>query len=292
MQKSSYLKINYCPICEGKSNKKLEKFNKDYLVKCNSCNFVFSDRKPTQIELDVVYNSYDYEASESTNETISKKDSIVQKLTSMTQVKSVLDVGCGNGEWLDSFRRRGCSTYGTEYNERQRKVALSKGHKLLDGGLFPLVDEGQSFDIIVFTEVIEHIQNPKEVLSNFNKLLNNKGILFITTPNFSAIERYILGDSWGIVCYPEHLTYFTPKTLNLVLEKTEFSKVQIYTENISLYRILQGLGASKKSQISISDNIQSLTAPAGALSKMKKLINKILSLFGIGVSIVAIYKKS
>jgi hypothetical protein len=67
-----------------------------------------------------------------------------------------------------------------------------------------------------------------------NSLLTKDGLIYITTPNFSALERYVLKDDWGIITYPEHLTYFTPKTLNHALVKSNFSKIKIYTENISI----------------------------------------------------------
>lgn len=284
--------LDVCPVCKNKSRDKLPKFSDDYLVRCKKCQLVFSERKPTQAELDAVYNQYSYVNSTSTSATIAKKEKIVDVIMKVGVVRSVLDVGCGNGEWLDAFRRRGCVTYGTEYNEHQRQVALAKGHEMLNGGLFPLIEEGQQFDLIVFTEVIEHIQNPIDVLFNFNKLLAEGGIVFITTPNFSAIERYVLGNSWGMICYPEHLTYFTPGTLHFTLQIAKFSKIALYTENISLYRILQAIGASRKSQIVFSDNLQSLTASGGTLSLLKFGLNKLLAFFGVGVSIVAIYKKA
>jgi SAM-dependent methyltransferase len=252
--------------------------------------------RPTEPELDVVYNNYDYGSEPPNSTAIAKKRSIAKILHSYRKIEFVLDVGCGSGEWLDIFRESKCHTFGTEYNEKQKRTALGKGHKILDGGLLPVPEDNLKFDLVIFTEVIEHIQNPIETLSHLNSLLSENGLIYITTPNFSAIERHILKDNWGIICYPEHLTYYTPRTLNLALRKTNFSKIRIYTENISIFRIMQGFnkktaGKDGLSPLNLSDKIQAAASQNVTLNFAKKLINFFLNFFGVGVSIVAVYKK-
>jgi len=211
---------------------------------------------------------------------------------SLGKISSVLDVGCGKGVWLNIFKEFGCDTFGTEYNDDLKTFASSVGHTMLDGGLFPIVREDQKFDLIIFTEVIEHIQNPNEVLSHFNNILSNDGLIFITTPNFSEIERHFLRGKWKNVMYPEHLSYYTPATLNSVLNKTGYSKISLYSENIGVFVILESLGFSSNARISVSGGIQSATTKSKALSTIKILINKFLNMAGNATSIKAIYKKS
>jgi len=211
---------------------------------------------------------------------------------SLGKISSVLDVGCGKGAWLNIFKEFGCDTFGTEYNDDFKTFVSSVGHTMLDGGLFPIVRKDQKFDLIIFTEVIEHIQNPNEVLSYFNSILSNDGLIFITTPNFSAIERHFLRGKWKNVMYPEHLSYYTPATLNRILKKTSYSKISLYSENIGVFVILESLGFSSNTRISVSSGIQTATTGSKALSTIKILINKLLNMAGIGTSIKAIYKKS
>ena len=67
------------------------------------------------------------------------------------------------------------------------------------GVLDPTKYEPESFDIVCSFEVIEHINNPREELSNFNKLLRPGGLVYCTTPNFNAVERYQLGSDWNVL---------------------------------------------------------------------------------------------
>jgi 2-polyprenyl-3-methyl-5-hydroxy-6-metoxy-1,4-benzoquinol methylase len=288
--------IEFCPICNSSKNIKLKKYDKDHLTKCKKCSFVYSLKIPSKLELDSVYNNYNYDDNITSIGDINKKTSIAKLLFSQKNIAFVLDVGCGAGVWLDILKENKCKTYGTEYNDKQKSIALSKGHKILEGGLFPIVDDGVKFDLIIFTEVIEHIQNPIEALLYLNSLLAKDGLIYITTPNFSAIERYVLKDDWGIISYPEHLTYFTPKTLNHALVKSNFSKIKIYTENISIFRIIEAYNKNSRRQSKlpsdkISEKIQSITNQKITLKIVKKIINFVLNIFGVGVSIVCIYQK-
>jgi SAM-dependent methyltransferase len=280
-----------CPICGDKKFESIPKLKSHYIVKCMSCGFVFSNRIPWQSELDDVYKNYNYESTTETAETLSKREDIARKLISIKPTLNVLDVGCGNGAWLDAFRKFRCKTFGTEYNEHQMRVAKSKGHIILEGGLFPQTHSGDKFDLIIFTEVIEHILNPLPVLNHLNSLLIDGGHIFITTPNFAAIERVALGEKWDMICYPEHLGYFTPKTLHLGLKNTGFTKVEMYTENISILGVLQAIGAKKNSSEKVSDSLQSLSKRNAFFTLFKMITNKFLDFLGVGVSIVAIYKK-
>ena len=167
---------------------------------------------------------------------------------------------------------------------------------MLGGGLKPLLPADiPGFDLIVFTEVIEHINNPKQVLSHFHSLLSPGGLLFVTTLNFASLERYVLGSNWGMIMYPEHISYYTPRTLDAVCTRCGFRAVEIFTENISLYRVVQFLnlfrkgakfdaeGASARAQAFVSNN----SVGAG----IKSVINAGLRATGSGSSLVAVYRK-
>jgi SAM-dependent methyltransferase len=231
--------ITNCLVCNAEEKYILPRYAKNYLVRCENCSFVFCQRRPTKEELERVYGGYNYVGAEATVATTEKKQKIAKHLLQLRGIDngSVLDIGCGKGEWLDTFKQLGLHTFGTEFNSDLAQFGVSKGHQMLDGGLFPTHPDGKGFDLIIFTEVIEHIQNPVEVLRHLNRLLNPDGLIFITTPNFQAIERYLLGEAWGMICYPEHLSYFTPRTLKRALAYAGYSELHMYTENISVFRI-------------------------------------------------------
>jgi 2-polyprenyl-3-methyl-5-hydroxy-6-metoxy-1,4-benzoquinol methylase len=143
-------------------------------------------------------------------------------LSSLHNIEYVLDIACGDGHFLERFKELGCQVYGTEYDRESTSICEAKGITMLSGSFMPQLPDRISagFDLVILTEVIEHINNPNEVLGHIYKLLKPGGLIFITTPNFDSLERLILGPKWGIILYPEHISYYSPKTLDIYFNKT------------------------------------------------------------------------
>jgi hypothetical protein len=95
-----------------------------------------------------------------------------------------------------------------------------------------------------------------------------------------------------MICYPEHLTYFTPNTLKRALVSTGYSEIKMYTENISILRVMEGFGFGKQTRRVVSDKVQAAAAHNLVFHLIKVFVNKIISFLGLGGSLVAIYRKS
>ena len=127
----------------------------------------------------------------------------------------------------------------------------------------------------------------------FNSFLRTGGLTYITTPNFNAIERYLLKGNYNIIEYPEHLSYYTPKTIHLLLTTCGFKKLQTKTTGISISRIKNSLKKDDKSHESNINNDESLrqSLEYGYKKHIKSFINWLLTLFGIGNSMKVWYVK-
>jgi 2-polyprenyl-3-methyl-5-hydroxy-6-metoxy-1,4-benzoquinol methylase len=68
---------------------------------------------------------------------------------------------------LEVAKRKGWEVYGTEYTDEAVAICAAKGINMIKGKLNPAHYAAESFDIITSFEVIEHINNPNEELSNF-----------------------------------------------------------------------------------------------------------------------------
>ena len=143
----------------------------------------------------------------------------------------------------------------------------------------------ESFDIITSFEVIEHINNPREELNNFHKLLRKGGITYVTTPNFNSILRYRLKSAYNVICYPEHLSYYTPKTLSKVFNKSRFKTNKIITTGFSFTRLKTSKGRSNQpiiSKQSDDEKIRNLAESNKLVGALKVTINQLLTFFGLG----------
>ncbi|MBL7942401.1 MAG: class I SAM-dependent methyltransferase [Flavobacteriales bacterium] len=161
----------------------------------------------------------------------------------------------------------------------------------------PLDDQcfnGIQFDVIVWVEVIEHINHPHRDLAVINRLLRPGGLLFVTTPNFNSIERRWLGEKFNVIDWPEHLTYYTPKTLRRVLASEEFSKKKITTTGISFSRLKSSLGqqaAPTSAAASADESFRSAAERNFLLKYVKWQINVFLNLTRTGLSMKGWFEK-
>ena len=171
-----------------------------------------------------------------------------------------------------------------------------KNINYLKGGFYPETNE--KFDLIIFTEAIEHINDVNEFIKNILSLLSKNGMIYITTPNFNCIERFLMQSDWGMVLPPEHLSYFTAKTLSEVLTRNGLEKIFLKTENISFYRIMEYLNQRRRSKgksaelspQNVANIMQKAVSKNLILGFIKSLVNLILRFTRSGSSMKALYK--
>ena len=79
----------------------------------------------------------------------------------------------------------------------------------------------QLYDAILMSQVLEHSIEPMEWLLKANSILSDKGVLIVALPMFKGLYRF-LGLKDPYVCPPEHLNFFTKKSLKIALEISGF----------------------------------------------------------------------
>ncbi len=115
-----------------------------------------------------------------------------------TQPCRVLDVGCGCGSNLSLLRQRGHEVTGITLSEAEARIVRAKG---LSCDVWDITSEtlpfpAQSFDVLLFCHVLEHVAWPEVVLRRFTQLLKPKGKVYVALPNamqFSQRWQFLLG---------------------------------------------------------------------------------------------------
>ena len=82
--------------------------------------------------------------------------------------------------------------------------------------------EDNFFDGILLHSFLEHETNPLPLLVGLHRILNNEGVVYIRVPNFSSLNRHVMGRKWCGFRYPDHVNYFTVKSLGQMAEKAGF----------------------------------------------------------------------
>ena len=196
--------IDRCPWCGSINSTKWCKDQKPFLtVECGDCNIVYVKNRLNEKGREEYYKYYNTEKhqelvkSELRDEMYKLEYDFV---TNFIDGGNVLDVGCGGGFFLDVFDSSRFDKFGVEYGDDGFNTAYGKYPDKVYQGQFPDLDniENDSFDLIIFRGVLEHVVNPKDYLMKASQVLKNNGWLFISaTPNLNSLCADLFRDKFN-----------------------------------------------------------------------------------------------
>jgi len=160
-------------------------------------------------------------------------ESQAQRILRVTRVPRrgrMLDVGCGRGLRLLSFRRRGLDVHGmdlipepVEYVKNELGVPAV----CTDMAGLPRAFEPGSFDLVTAFQVIEHVPDTDEMIASCFALLKPGGWVVIATPMVDSLQSQMFGGRWAAATEaPRHLSLATKKGLRIALERHGFADVR------------------------------------------------------------------
>lgn len=138
----------------------------------------------------------------------------------------LLDVGCGNGDFLRLATQHGWQCTGIDFDRRAVKAARADGLDVKLGGIEVFTGQERLFDVITLSHVIEHVHNPKQLLESCYLLLKENGTIWIETPNIDSQGHDLFNAYWrGLEC-PRHLMIFSRPALIEMLRSLNFHNVR------------------------------------------------------------------
>ncbi len=250
---------------------------------------VFAHRLPSAQELEATYGSYPAIPALSPL-TKQRYMALLGRFEGCRRTGRILDAGSGSGYFLDTAMERGWEAHGTEYDPVVVQACQARGIHMQQGVLDPRSYEQNSFDVITSFEVLEHLVDPMSELIHITRLLRPGGLLYLTTPNFNAVARHIARGRWNIINYPEHLNYYTPRTLGRALTKAGLEVGGVRTTGISVMRLRNSVVAPTKAQANAdpgnADQVLRNKIEGNALLRfMKSAANGLLTITGMGDTI-------
>lgn len=236
-KKNKFVLIS-CPACNSSSSTYIYSKYKLNYERCNDCQTVFINPRPTEeILKDYYRNSQNYAywndvifpASEKTrrekivkprvNIVIDISKRIFKKIDNLT----LIEVGCGYGTFLLELKRRNvfANLMGIEPTPHLANTCRQKGLTIIEDFVENVFKDEIKADIVVNFEVIEHIYSPKKFILACRKILSKNGILITTCPNILGFDLQILGKKSNTID-PEHLNYFNLESLSRLLKLNGF----------------------------------------------------------------------
>ncbi|MGA2587245.1 MAG: class I SAM-dependent methyltransferase [Candidatus Aminicenantales bacterium] len=134
----------------------------------------------------------------------------------------LLEIGCGNGEFLRCMQARGWDVVGIEPDPVANGTARRRfGLDVLRDPIEEAYLEAASFDAIAMNNVIEHLENPVRTLGECARLLRKGGELVIVTPNVESLGHRVFGRAWRGLEPPRHFFLFSMSTLKAAFRSME-----------------------------------------------------------------------
>lgn len=153
--------------------------------------------------------------------------------------KRVLDLGCGTGEYLETLTK---DSVGVEISIPSIQICLSKNLKIVQADLnnkLPFLNN--SFEAVLCSHVLEHVESPINLLKECNRILKKCGLLIVCLPTEYSIVR-ILRDNY-FKEHKSHLYGFSISNIRKLYEYTGFETKKViidinWVEKFSLWWLL------------------------------------------------------
>ena len=247
------------------------------LTRCESCSMVWMASPPKPEEMFVHYGVDYYKGIAEAGEAAErwrKQRGVIERYK---QSGDVLDIGCGSGGFLRTFRGRLWKLHGIEIAPAMaQRARLNAGAEVFIGDALTAPFLPDSFDVVTCFDVLEHVYDPLRLLHRVLGWLKPGGMFYTMLPNIDSWEARMFGSYWYGLELPRHLFHFSPRSLRRAMESVGFGRGCIETQRGSYLQL--------STRYLYSELLEKLGFPAPSLAKATRpaipwrIIRKVLRL--------------
>ena len=148
----------------------------------------------------------------------------VYRLLKPLKLDSILDVGCGEGITLSKFEKEGIGKklFGIDYSDDALKIGkkIYPHLNLKKGNIYDIKEKDNSFDLVMATEVLEHLDDPEKALKELIRVSRKYVMLSVPNEPFFIGANLLRGKYLkGFGNHPEHINHWTLFSFRKFLQK-------------------------------------------------------------------------
>lgn len=245
------IRLSSCPVCQSvktHSYSKLkaqmhsskEVFNFD---ECENCKLVYLNPRLPNEELKKYYSEYylPYRGAKAwgkyagiVNKSLDAQDRkrvrLAEKWGNLNPNSLILDIGCGKPSFLNECKNKvGCNTLGIDFNDEgwtNRNNEEYPDIKLEVAEIKDLTEDTKP-DLITMWHYLEHDYAPLQNLKHLKTIAKPTTKIIIEVPDLTSLTQEMYGDNWAGWHTPRHLSLFSPKNIELLLNNSGWNVLKI-----------------------------------------------------------------
>ena len=268
MNKIVYIPREKCCVCGSldlHAEQKIRDFDTSLgvfdLIRCANCGMYYTSPYPNAATLPYLYASRDTRNFDTNNSDILQKikvflakKSIAKIIKGCHQPISVVDFGCGNGMFSLCFQEviPQANVYAVDFAPEapaQLKKVKGSAHVPQYMQMADFYNSNQKYDIIFLRHVLEHVENPVDLLKALLKKLTKTGFIYLEVPNIKNGLRLFWNNYLPSYYPPYHLVHFTPENLAFLCDKLQVDYVLAQAEMPVMSNIVANLFHQKLNNI-------------------------------------------
>lgn len=185
-----------------------------WINECSACNIRFAHPSVPKETLDACYEKAGNEVWRDDPHNAQRRGfpEIVRFMESVVPDRSILDIGCYTGAFLDTFSDS-WQKFGVEPSTVAADQARTLGIDIIGSDIDDVELPLSRYGCISSMSVLEHVADPRRFLEKIVSSLGPGGILLLQTGDFNSYFARLMSKSWSYYHIPEHISFFSDKSL-------------------------------------------------------------------------------
>jgi 2-polyprenyl-3-methyl-5-hydroxy-6-metoxy-1,4-benzoquinol methylase len=147
---------------------------------------------------------------------------------------SLLDFGCGTGNFLQRAHQSGLDVCGVEPSDLARQHAAD----LVAAPIYKNLDAVEkTFDVITLWHVLEHLPDLNQKLDQLRSRLTKNGTMFIAVPNHRSADALKYKEVWAGFDVPRHLWHFSQSSMQQLFRRHELKLEHVIPMKLDAYYV-------------------------------------------------------
>ena len=228
-----------CPACGGPGRSRRYKVEHFDLYRCELCGTEFLYASEDRPRAEATYwDAYKFEiyADDAVRDDYANRyEQILGRVESeVGPIRSLVDIGCGIGNFLLWAQERGVEAVGVDVDHDAIATARERGLDARHVDDLDALRSAGGVDAVTLWDVIEHVDDPLDMLETARSLLRPGGVVIMETPDVRfparpfviAVRKVAEPIRWSdMLYYSDHQTYFSARGLSTLLGRAGFDVI-------------------------------------------------------------------